>query len=142
MKINLNQVYIGNIEKVVDSDAVTFLWKTFENPEAELNFDNSETYKENACLIRVNEESNLFVDMDNIKSVIEKFKLRKIMGNIGKKPKFIPLGEFAMETTGYTENELYVDLNSIKTAFSVNEESKKVSLRKIKKEIKNKNISK
>lgn len=143
MKFKLNQVYMGNIEKIVKPEFKAIISKYFDNIDKKQSSDSSNLYKEKAYLIKLDEYSDIFVDIDCLETISEKLKLRKVMKSLaGKKKKYIPAGKFHMKTTGFFTNELFVDLFSLNQVFPDTKNNKKLSLRKINKEIEKRNISK
>lgn len=122
MKIGLNQIYNGNISEVVDVDIVAE--SISPTVAVAKSVPKTQLIKEDACLIKI--KDGLYVDIDNIRSLSDRVKLKRELRREKKKR-----NNLLIHTTGSLVEQLVVDDSGIKPLYP--NENKKMPLRKIKK---------
>lgn len=133
--MNSNQVFTGTIRRCTKYEThATFSSETFIG-DISLGTDSlgyikedSVVEKENAVLIQV--ASGGYVDVESYKSAVDYFKVRQSISSDGFR-----LGGLIMSTRPHREDCLYVDSATLKPYYSKSE-SKNISVRKLKKELK------
>lgn len=160
MKFKMNQIYVGNIEKIVQQDLETVLYEgygedlkskqmydSYMEKIEDIGLDNtkkvnntskkeegikSTLYKEGATLIKLDDENNLFVDVDNLRNESDIKRLKNVLRKLkGTRESFV-VGKFTMESSAFLKDELYVDLNSVERVYSKDSEET-ISLEQIRK---------
>ena len=130
------QIFIGDIRKCTKYERhTTFETKTYINGQS-IGLDGfgyikteDELFKENAILIKI--EKGGYVDLETINSVLDYIRIHKDKTKDGYR-----LGGLMMSTSSHKLNSLFVDRDSLKPYYS-NEQTKNVSVRQLKKQIKN-----
>jgi len=127
------QVFIGDIRRCTKYEThTTFSSGTYINGEClftdsfgYIETDN-ELYKENAVLIKIRE--NRYVDLERLNSILDYIEIYK--------DKMYNLGTIMMPISEYGVDRLFVDHKSLKPYYE-NTQEKNISVRQLKKQLKN-----
>jgi len=130
------QIFIGNIRKCTKYEShTTFQSKTYINGEC-IGADgfgyvdtDDELFKENAILIKI--EKGGYVDLERFNSILDYIRIYKDITKDG-----YMLGGLMMSTSSHGLDSLFVDEDSLKPYYN-NEQTKKISVRQLKKQVKN-----
>ncbi len=135
------QIFIGNIKKCTKYDiSTTFSSETYIGEQC-ISCDSfgyiqeeSEIAKENAVLIRV--AKSRYVDIDSYRSAVDYFKVRQSLTGTR-----MNMDGIVMSTSPYHVGCLFVDEDSLQPYYTEEQDPKNISVRKLKKELRQKNNS-
>ncbi len=134
-----DQIFIGDIRKCTKYEThTTFSSETYFGNQCiacdSFGYIDSddELYKENAILIKI--ENGGYVDLDCFKSFLDYFKIYQDITKEGYR-----LGGLMMSTKAHCINSLFVDKESLKPYYVDKQQTKNISVHKLKKQVKNNN---
>lgn len=128
-----NQFFVGNVMKCKNYEFhVLAEDKSFKDDQLEsylsLGYSSydGDLVKEKAILIKLN--VGQYIDIDNVKSTLELFKIYKNVLKAYEEGK-------VLSTTPDHNDMIYIDFNSVKPYYAENQKVKKISLRQFKKNL-------
>lgn len=108
--------YIG--EQCIESDSFGYIE------------DDDEIYKENAILIKI--KNGGYVDLERLNSILDYIRIYRDISKNGYR-----LGGLMMPTSSFCVDRLFVDEKSLKPYYDNEQQTKNISVRQLKKQIKN-----
>ena len=124
-----NQFFVGNVVKCKNYESNVFtVDRSFKNDQLKIysSLYDGDLVKENAILIQLNVGE--YIDIDNVKSTLELFKIYKYILKVCKKGKIL-------STSPDHNDMLYIDCDSLKPYYAENQKVEKISLRQFKKNL-------
>ena len=124
-----NQFFVGNVMKCKNYEFDGFtVDRSFKNDQLKIysSLYDGDLVKENAILIQLNVGE--YIDIDNVKSTLELFKIYKYILKVCKKGKIL-------STSPDHNDMLFIDCDSLKPYYAENQKVEKISLRQFKKNL-------